>query len=147
VEETGFFSTEEVGVAVELVEVALAQGDAGGYRFLLAESEEGLVGYTCYGPIPATQGSYDLYWIAVSPTRQGSGVGTALLLETERLIREQGGRMIYIETSSREQYRSTRAFYRARGYAEEAVLKDFYRAGDSKVILSKHLAPAATVDV
>jgi hypothetical protein len=39
-----------------------------------------------------------------------------------------------VETSSRPQYDVTRSFYRKRGFAEEAVLKDFYDLGDHKVI-------------
>jgi hypothetical protein len=45
-----------------------------------------------------------------------------------------GGVRLYVETSSRVQYDSTRSFYRNRGFAQEAVLKDFYDCGDHKVV-------------
>ena len=45
---TGFFSDEEVAVAVELVEARLAQGLASGYRFLFADGDDGLDGYVCF---------------------------------------------------------------------------------------------------
>jgi ribosomal protein S18 acetylase RimI-like enzyme len=102
-----------------------------------AERGGRLVGYTCYGLIAATEGSYDLYWIAVEAARQRAGIGAAVLAETERLIRAAGGRRIYAETSGRSEYVPTRGFYERNGYAEEARLKDFYRPGDDKVIYVK----------
>jgi D-alanine-D-alanine ligase len=140
VSSTGFFSPEEIVIAVELVETRLAQGAASGYAFLFAETGGVLAGYTCYGPIPGTIGSYDLYWIAVAPARQGRGIGRDLLQRTEALVREAGGRQIYIETSSRAQYRPTQGFYLAAGYALEAHLADFYAPGDGKLIYRRSLA-------
>lgn len=140
---TGFFNEEEVTIACELAEESARRGEESGYLFLLAQAEGRLVGYTCYGPIPATLASYDLYWIVVNPQYQGRGIGKALLRESERLIAERGGCKVYIETSSRELYTPTRGFYLSAGYSQEAVLKDFYRPGDSKVIFSRELTPPA----
>ncbi|MGH8221879.1 MAG: GNAT family N-acetyltransferase [Woeseiaceae bacterium] len=138
---TGFFSDEERRVAVELVEERLAKGEASGYEFVFADAAAGgsLLGYACYGPIPATQSSCDLYWIAVSPAEQGKGLGRELADEAERLAREQGMTRMYADTSGREQYASTRAFYESLGYSKAAVLEDFYAPGDAKVIYSKAL--------
>jgi hypothetical protein len=62
-----------------------------------------------------------------------------LLVEVERLVREEKGRRIYIETSNRPQYASTRNFYLRCGYALEALLKEFYAPGDDKAIYVKGL--------
>ena len=51
---TGFFSQEELDVAVELVEQRLAEGPASGYHFVFAERDGQVLGYTCYGPIALT---------------------------------------------------------------------------------------------
>lgn len=131
---TGFFSEEEVAIAIELVDERLAQGDASGYFFVLADDEDGLLGYTCYGPTPATASSHDMYWIAVHPRAQGRGVGRQLVVETERAIAAMGGTRVWVETSGRAQYAPTRAFYEATGYTVAAVLEDFYAPGESKVI-------------
>jgi ribosomal protein S18 acetylase RimI-like enzyme len=137
---TGFFSEEEIGIAVELVEERLAKGDESGYFFLLAEEEDRLLGYACFGPIPGSVHSFDLYWIAVHPEGQGRGIGRALMAASERIMAERGARLIYADTSSRAQYEPTRAFYRACGYQEEAFLTDFYAPGDGKVIFVKALS-------
>ncbi|GAB6185471.1 GNAT family N-acetyltransferase [Thermopirellula anaerolimosa] len=139
VESTGFFHPEETVVAVELVQERLAKGPASGYEFIFAEDSRGPVGYTCYGPIPCTRHSWDLYWIAVAPDRQGRGLGKRLMHATESAVRAAGGTRIYIDTSSREQYAPTRAFYERCGYRTVAVLEDFYAPGDGKVILEKRL--------
>ncbi|MCA9263400.1 MAG: GNAT family N-acetyltransferase [Planctomycetales bacterium] len=140
VEATGFFREDEIDIAVELVECRLDKGPASGYDFLFAESDNLVVGYACFGPIPCTLGSYDLYWIAVSPTCQRDGVGRRLLFEVESQVACAGGRCIYIETSGRPQYAPTREFYQTCGYAVAAVLPDFYDDGDDKVIWHKTLA-------
>jgi ribosomal protein S18 acetylase RimI-like enzyme len=137
---TGFFHSEEIAVAVELVQERLAKGGGSGYHFLMAERHGRLVGYTCYGQIPGTRNSFDLYWIVVDPEFQRKGLGRRLVMKTETLIRNGGGRRIYVDTSQKDQYASTRAFYESCGYRPEAVLKDFYAPRDAKVIYCKVLS-------
>jgi ribosomal protein S18 acetylase RimI-like enzyme len=98
-----------------------------------------LVAYTCYGRIPGTDASFDLYWIATRADQHRRGHGRRLLQETERRILRMGGRRVYIETSSRPQYAPTREFYRACGYTELAHFEDFYRPGDGKLVYGKLL--------
>jgi D-alanine-D-alanine ligase len=138
---TGFFSDEEVAVAVELVEARLAHGLASGYRFLFADGDGGLDGYVCYGPIALTRSSFDLYWIAVRPAVQQAGLGRRLMGNAEAMAREFGATAMYVETSSRPQYEPTRAFYRRLGYHPAAALPDFYGPGDGQVIFTKKLQP------
>jgi GNAT superfamily N-acetyltransferase len=140
---TGFFSEEEIGIAVELVEERLAKGDASGYFFLFAEEGEQLIGYACFGPIPGTLHSFDLYWIAVDPREQGRGIGRKLMVLSEMLMAKRGGTRVYADTSSRPQYDPTRSFYLSCGYLQEAFLTDFYAPGDGKVIFVKRLNATA----
>lgn len=144
---TGFFSPDEIAVAVELVEERLAKGLRSGYYFLFAEHGGRVVGYTCFGPIPCTLASFDIYWIAVLPEVQSKGVGRELLKRTERKIADLGGKRIYVETSARDQYRSTLRFYQRQGYRQEALLKDFYGPGDHKAVYLKILEPKDAASV
>ena len=136
---SGFFSLAEIEVAVELVEERLAKGLASGYHFLFADGKDHARGYTCFGEVPATVGSFDLYWIAVHEDERGTGIGRSLLAASEAAIEAQGGARIWVETSSRELYVPTRAFYLACGYREAARLEDFYGVGDAKVVFVKFL--------
>jgi GNAT superfamily N-acetyltransferase len=136
-ESTGVFSPVEIEIAVELADERLAKGPASGYHFVFAERDGQVCGYTCYGPIALTVGSYDLYWIAVAKSAQGLGLGRLLLEKTEQRIQASGGRRIYIETSTRPPYAPTRAFYERCGYHLEVVLEDFYASGDGKAIYVK----------
>ncbi|MGA2035450.1 MAG: GNAT family N-acetyltransferase [Thermoguttaceae bacterium] len=139
VESTGVFSPVERDIAVELADERLAKGPASGYHFVFAELDGQPHGYACYGPIALTVGSYDLYWIAVDKSSQGRGLGRLLLQEVERLVRQEGGRRIYIETSTRPPYEPTRAFYLRNGYPLATILEDFYATGDGKAIYVKEL--------
>jgi ribosomal protein S18 acetylase RimI-like enzyme len=137
---TGFFSDEEIAVAVELVEARFAQGLASGYRFIFAEQAGRLDGYVCFGPIPLTRSSFDLYWIAVRPAAQRAGLGRRLMGLAEAAAAALGGTAMYVETSTRPQYLPTRDFYRRLGYRLAAELPDFYRPGDGQAIYAKQLA-------
>jgi ribosomal protein S18 acetylase RimI-like enzyme len=132
-ERTGVFRPEEIGVAREVLEAALKPGQAD-YSVRVAECGGEVVGYAAWGETPCTRGTFDLYWIATHPSCQGKGVGRRLMEEAERDMRERGGRLCLIETSSLPQYEPTRRFYLGLGYEEAAVLKDFYMPGDHKVI-------------
>jgi GNAT superfamily N-acetyltransferase len=131
---TAVFHDHEVEVAVELVQERLDLGPPSEYEFVFAEEDGRLLGYTCFGPITITQGSFDLYWIAVRKDAQGRGLGKRLLAQTMRLIAHSGGRKLYIETSGRAEYVPTRAFYDRSGCRLEATIADFYSVGDAKLI-------------
>jgi ribosomal protein S18 acetylase RimI-like enzyme len=139
VSSTGFFSHKEIKIAGELVDETLSQGEQTGYSFIFAEHEGLLDGYCCFGPIPLTRTSFDLYWIAVMPGRQGCGLGRRLMEAAEESIRNRGGTRVYADTSSRGQYLSTRVFYEAIGYCGHAYLPDFYAPGDGKIVYCKEL--------
>ena len=137
VESTGVFNAVELDCAVELADERLKHGPASGYHFLFAEEGGRVVGYACYGAIALTVGSYDLYWIAVDRSVQGRGLGKQIMDQVVEIIRSEGGRNIYIETSTRPQYLATRGFYERCGCPLVATLDDFYAPGDGKAIYCK----------
>lgn len=141
VRSTGFFSEEEIRIAEELVELRLERGESSGYHFVFQELEGELVGYTAFGPIPATISSWDLYWIAVDDAHRGRKLGRALLAETEARLRGLGGTRVYADTSGREQYRPTHRFYERCGFTLAASLADYYAPGDAKLTYLKILVP------
>lgn len=137
---TGFFYDFEIDVALELVQEYLDKGKESGYYFLFAENNNRkTIGYACFGPIPCTKHSFDLYWIGVHQDSRGGGIGKKILSESENIIRELGGKKIFIETSSTQKYHPTRKFYLDTNYNEAALLTDFYAPGDSKHIYEKSL--------
>jgi ribosomal protein S18 acetylase RimI-like enzyme len=139
---TGMFSAEEVGIAVELLVDGVTRGEASDYRFVVAEGSSGVVGYACYGSVPCTVGSWDLYWIAVKPGAQGGGIGRQIIALVESRVAAAKGRLIFVDTSGRADYAPTRAFYEACGYSVACRVADFYAPGDDKVVYVK--APTVT---
>lgn len=103
------------------------------------EDDSRALGVVFFGPDLMTDGKWDLWMIAVVPDQQNRGVGGGLLSFTERRVRDAGGRLLIIETSSQQKYDRTRAFYARHGFAEVARIPDFYADGDAKVICWKHL--------
>jgi GNAT superfamily N-acetyltransferase len=136
---TGFFRDDEIDIAVELVQERLTKGEASGYHFIFAQLDGEEVAYCCFGSVPCSLVSFDIYWIATRAGIQGKGIGTTLLHEAEEAVRSMGGKSIFLETSSKDLYEPTRRFYLRNGYSVEAVLEEFYDIGDDKVILRKRL--------
>ncbi|HXO21366.1 MAG TPA: GNAT family N-acetyltransferase [Thermoanaerobaculia bacterium] len=134
----GNFTPAEIATAMEVVDEALA-GDDDYAVFVLEDDGRRVAGYECHGPTPLTDGTWDLYWIAVDPECQGSGFGRALLDFAEREVEARGGRLLLIETSSQESYGATIRFYERSGYPLVARIKNFYRPGDDKLIFAKEL--------
>ena len=107
------------------------------YTFLVNHENEQVLGFACFGPHALTQGTYDLYWIAVDPDSQGMGIGQALLNQVERCVCDHEGRLLVIETSSNKDYRSARRFYQHNGYRRVTRIPDFYAPGDDLLIYYK----------
>jgi N-acetylglutamate synthase-like GNAT family acetyltransferase len=137
VRSTGFFREDEVLVARELVDEAFHQGKESGYEFIFAEIDGQTIAYSCYGLIPCTLKSYDLYWIATHNDFRGKGIGRIVLKKTEEAVNSLGGKTVYVETSSKEQYISTRVFYEKNDYILKARFEDFYDIGDDKCVYIK----------
>lgn len=136
----GNFNTEEIKVAIELIDDAISEYSSGDYIACVLEDDEGQVqGYGCYGLTPLTESTYDFYWMAVHPDAQGKGYGRALIQYVEIDVRERGGRLLVLETSSQESYRRTTSIYERNGYELVARVRDFYKRGDDKLIYVKYL--------
>jgi predicted N-acetyltransferase YhbS len=134
----GLFRDDEIPVALEVFDEAVREGGTQPYTALGAEVDDRLVGWICWGPTPCTLGTYDLYWMAVEPALQGSGIGSALLGEMERRLAGLA-RLVIIETTGRPDYAATRGFYEARGYRAAATIPDFYAPGDDQVVFVKRV--------
>lgn len=137
----GNFSAAEVECALELLLIVIDQPQQTDYIVVVAESEAGVVGYILYGPVPLTEGNFDVYWIATDPSAQGRGYGRLLMEHAEQDMLCRGARMIGLETSSLGNYDRTRRFYDNAGYLVEAVIKDFYKRGDDRITYVKRFAP------
>jgi GNAT superfamily N-acetyltransferase len=133
------FKPFEVAVAEELINSYLEDPSGSGYHMLVAEVDSTVVGYICYGPTPLTEGTWDIYWMAVAQEKQGQRIGSALLESAEKEIVRAKGRLAIIETSSTPAYEKTRRFHISHGYEMVARIPDFYAPGDDKLILQKRL--------
>jgi len=132
---TGFFYDSEIEIVRELVQENLQKGEEkSGYIFNIAEENGKPTAFTCYGKIPGTESSFDLYWIAVHKSLRGKGIGKILMDMAVDDICKRGGKNIWIETASRPLYGPTRKFYLSYGCEIVAELPEFYGENDSKVI-------------
>jgi ribosomal protein S18 acetylase RimI-like enzyme len=135
--DTPEFTPAEVILADEVIDSYLFNPEESGYFIQVAELDGRVAGYVCYGPTPITEGTWDVYWIAVNHRIQGQGIGRKLMELAEARIRENKGRLVIVETSSKPGYEKTNAFYQRLGYIESCRIKDFYMIGDDKISYEK----------
>jgi GNAT superfamily N-acetyltransferase len=142
------FDIEDQAVVVELLDLYLTNPIQKDYVFQVAvDYPEQIVGFICYGPTPLTEGTYDLYWIAVDPEFAGRGVGTQIIEQMENDLINLHARLVIIETTSARKYSPTRQFYLKNGYSLAEVIPDFYRRGEDRVTFSKYLSPEPSPEI
>jgi len=90
-------------------------------------------------PERMTEGTWNLLAIGVLPDQQGQGIGAAMMTYLENRLKEQGERILLVETMGIPAFEPTRAFYRKTGYTEEARIREFYEAGADKIVFWKRL--------
>lgn len=164
-EATENFSDAEVAIAVELMDAVVDRPDQTDYSAFVADrtfprkpqthedtdtvapnddpgrdpAMSSLVGFLLIGPTPATSGTWDLYWIAVHPLAQGSGVASALSRFAESIVVSRGGYWLIAQTSGRPSYARARAFYEKQGFVALSRIPDYYRRGEDLVTYGKRL--------
>jgi ribosomal protein S18 acetylase RimI-like enzyme len=136
----GNFTLAEVDCALELLNIVLDQPQQIDYQVLVAEEAGQAVGYILYGPVPVTEGNFDIYWIATDPQAHGKGYGRLLMEAAEADMLGRGARLICLETSSLGNYQRTRRFYDNAGYQVESTIVDFYKPGDDRITYVKRFA-------
>src|ERR1700685_958552 len=123
-EATGLFKPLEIVALREVLDDFHAVNHADDHHAITCETDVGIVGFAYYAPAPMTEGTWQLYWIAVRKDQQSRGVGGAVLRHVEADIRNRRGRVLFIETGSLPHYELTRQFYCKNGCEQHALLKD-----------------------
>ena len=97
------FSTEEAEFFDEMVEGAL-DGSLEDHHWVVVEASDGaVVSAAQFAPEPFADRMWNLSFIAVDPTHQGTGIGSAVIAHVEADLRQRGekhARTLVVETSS-----------------------------------------------
>ena len=137
---TGFFYDFEIEIALWLAQETIRTGsEDSGYFWLKIIDDNRILAFANYTKNSFSVHSWDLYWIAVHQNSRHKKIGSLLLKAVEEDVKNSGGKILWVDTSGRQLYSPTEAFYRRNGYDLQASLKDFYAPGDPRQIYSKTL--------
>jgi D-alanine-D-alanine ligase len=139
-ETSGVFNPEEVAAMLERVEQTLVRNERSDFHFIIAERDERVAGFVCYGAVPRTGGAYQVFGLAIVPSAQGTGLGLRLLRAVEARVLTAGGRVLLGETSSQPGHTQARQFFLRQGFRLVGDVPDFYREGDGRLTYAKYLA-------
>ena len=90
-------------------------------------------------PEKLTDGTYNLLAIGVSQDSQRIGIASQMMNYIEQLLKHKHGRILIVETSSDDAQIGARNFYKKIGYTQAAVIKDFWKDGEDKIVFWKKL--------
>jgi GNAT superfamily N-acetyltransferase len=134
----GLFPPEAAPFLAGQAEAWLAGGRSSG-AWVVAEADGKVACVAFYEPRAATDRVWALTMIVVDPSIQGTGMGGRVLRWVEQRLRDDGQRLLVIETSSTPAYDKTRRFYERNGYRSVATVPDYYEDGDHMVLYYKRL--------
>lgn len=137
VEATGLFEPEETGELDQMMTAYFSDHETS--EIWLTDDEQGPAGVAYVAPERMTEGTWNLYLLAVHPDHQRQGRGTRLLQHVEKMLADRGERVLLIETAGTDDFDYVREFYRNNGYDEEARIREFYSVGMDKIVFRKGL--------
>jgi len=113
----------------------IAPGLAGGPdTWLVTGPEAAATGFAFARPEELTDRVWNVCALATAPEVRNRGLARKLLTAMETAL---DARMIVIETTQLPEQVAARALYLAAGYSEEGRVRDYYAAGEDKVIFRK----------
>lgn len=90
-------------------------------------------------PEKLTDGTYNLLALGVSQDIQRKGIASQMMSYIEQQLKHKDGRILIVETSSDDAQIGARQFYLKIGYTQAAVIKDFWKDGEDKIVFWKKL--------
>lgn len=137
IKDSNQFNDESLAYVESTLDAHLAENS--GAIWLTADDGQPVSISYC-NPEPVTLGTWNLLMLWTRQDRQGQGFGTALVAEIEHRLREKGARLLIVETSGLPDFEVARAFYAKCGFVHEATIKDFFAAGEDKLIYTKPIS-------
>ena len=135
----GLFPPEMLDDMVSFAPPPEAGDDEAGEFWLVHDDGDGADAVAYCAPERMTSGTWNALLLAVRPDRQGRGIGRALMARVEALLAARGERLLLVETSGTDEFAHARGFYARIGYEREARVREYYDAGDDKVVYRKKL--------
>lgn len=138
---SGLFAPEELADVEATLDAFLTDATEGD-RWLVNDTADGVAAIAYYVPERMTEGTWNLYLLAVHLEHQSQGLGAALVHHVEQDLREADARVLLIETSGLPDFAGERAFYAGLGYHDESRIREFHAPGNEKIVYWKRLQPA-----
>ncbi len=132
----GLFSEEEAQGFIAMLPDLLNDPEQ---HWLRLDGPGGIVGAAYLSRDGMSADVWNLWFIGVAPEYRGKGGGRSMLTAAEAKVRDTGGRLLLIETSSDIAMAHARGLDESAGYEPQGCIRDYYRSGEDKIIFAKPL--------
>ncbi len=99
--------------------------------------QDAMVGTAYCAPMEMTNKTWNILMLLVHPNHRRQAIGKSLMQEVENILSVQNQRLIIVETSSTDNFKTARDFYEAIGYIGQGAITDFYDNNDHKITYTK----------
>jgi ribosomal protein S18 acetylase RimI-like enzyme len=134
---SGMFAPDDLAALDGMLQEQLAATGSDHRWFVAHVAPEAFAGAAYVAREPFADRVWNLYFLAVVPGLQRSGVGAALLDEVVDGLVGDGAsvaRVLLVETSSTDDFAAARAFYSREGFEREALIREYYGPDDHKIV-------------
>jgi ribosomal protein S18 acetylase RimI-like enzyme len=97
------------------------------------------VGVAYCAPEAVASGAWNLLMLWTRHDKHGEGFGSQLVAHLESELERRRARLLLVETSGLPAFAAARAFYAKAGFSHEATIKNFFAAGDDKLVFTKQM--------
>ncbi|WP_158264525.1 GNAT family N-acetyltransferase [Photobacterium rosenbergii] len=134
VNKTQIFAPEEVSFIADTFE-----GESSEAVWFGKFEGERMIGVAYCVPMEMTNATWNVLMLLVDPEHHRRGIGKELMQLMESTLTQKGQRLLIVETSSTDDFRTARSFYRAIGYAQQGAIEHYYDDDDHKITFIKRL--------
>lgn len=95
-------------------------------KIFIARLHHDIQGLIAVHKVDEAQNYFKIEWIVVRKDMQRNGVGSILMEEVVRWVREKQGKYIFVETSNERHNEKAKNFYEKHGFKKVGVLPNYF---------------------
>ncbi len=138
--DSNMFLPEELTGVGEMLDTWLDNAAEPGHEWIVLDDNGTIKGAAYYAIETMADNVWNVFFIAVKAEQRRCGVASQMITFIEQAVKDRGGRIVLIETSSNAQFEPARQCYLKLNFTHEGTIRQFYGDTEDKMVFWKSLA-------